>query len=404
MAVQLANLNSFADILAGLTQIKEAGATNYELQGAIENVYSKRNIRKMVMSDIQECEPIMHSVFTCVRFIEDWMQQDFYLSKNLEIKKLEGTDLEAMVLDIMVILMQQDFHYFEMTKVVASVLKCTPFGGVILELENDTESKAYMRGIKCACSILVKMAEADLIDIHPAYRSATGTVCVSLPFHFDGETGKAIERAKFLPPMVCKPKKLKKNTDSGYLSFNSHRITKKLQQHNGDICLDVINLVNSTPYTLNQQVLEMCHDEFSFDDEKDLDEEKQRELFEAHVKATNETCIELITLGNKFWFEWFVDYRGRMYDRGYELHIQGNSYKKAMLDFHEPSEITGWEAYASIFDFDVPSETELALAELEEKENQSNNSICNEYNIYADEEEQSLPTEDDSDEEETPVF
>lgn len=374
MSVQLANLNTFEDVLKGITQLKSMNVGDKVLQETIEGIYSKKNIRKLIENDLKDSPNILAAIYTSTKFIEDWMQEDFYKSKNLEIRKLEGVDLEEMVMNIMIILMQQDFHFFEMTKVIANVMRCTPFGDVIEELEDDTPNKAYMRGIACSCSILVLMAEADLIDIIPANRSVKGTVCVSLPFSFDGETGKAIQRAKFLPPMLCKPKTLKSNKESAYLTFNSHRITKKLQQHDGDVCLDVINLVNSIPYTLNQKMLEVTEDEFEFKDDKPHDEEKQKELFDAHTKATKQTAIELISLGNKFYFEWFVDYRGRMYDRGYEIHIQGNCYKKAMLDFYEPRKIEGFEAYASIFDFDVPSETELALEELEQEEsNQSNN-------------------------------
>lgn len=397
MSVQLTNLNTFEDILKGLTQLKSMNVGAKALQETVENVYSKRNIRTLIEKDLKDSPNILAALFTATKFIEDWMQEDFFQSKNMEIRKLEGVDLEEMVFNIMIILMQQDFHYFEMTKVVAAAMKCTPFGEVIDELDGDTPSKAYMRGIACTCSILVILAEADLIDITPAYRSVSGTVMVSLPFSFDGETGKAIKRAKFLPPMLCKPKVIKSNKESGYLSFNSHRITKRLQQHDGDICLDVVNLVNSIPYTLNVGVLNSTEDSFEFKEDKPHDEEKQKQLFDNHILATKQTAIEMIALGNKFYFEWFVDYRGRMYDRGYELHIQGNCYKKAMLDFAEPRKIEGYEAYASIFDFDVPSETQLALEELEQEES---NQVNNEVNTNGSEQ----PTVDEEEDGEVPTF
>lgn len=399
MSVQLSNLNTFEDILKGLKQV-DTLVSKKELQATIENVYSKRNIRKLIENDLKDSPNLQASMFTAARFIEDWSKEDFYQAKNLELRKLDNVDLDELVVNIMIALFQQDFHFFEMTKVIASVMKCTPFGEVIEELGDDTPSKAYMRGIKCSCSLLVQLAQADLIDIFPAYRSVTGTVMVSLPFSFDGETGKAIERAKFLPPMMCKPKTLKSNKESAYLSFNSHRITKKLQQHDGDICLDVINLVNSIPYTLNQQVLNTTEDEFEFKDDKPHDEEKQKQLFSNHILATKQTAIELISLGNKFYFEWFVDYRGRMYDRGYEIHIQGNCYKKAMLDFAEPRKIEGYEAYANIFNFPVISETQLALEELEQEElNQSNNEDVPTDAIGSEQ-----PTVDEEEEGEVPTF
>lgn len=357
--------------LKGLVHLSETGS-KVELQTKIEELYSKRNLHKLIRAEIASEEDIQASLYTCARVIEDWITLDEYESKNMEKQRLIGVDLEEMLLDMMVVLMQQDFHYFELTTVVAGCLACTPFGKINPDLD-DNEIKAYKRGIKCTAAILVHMAECDLIDIIPAYRSSTGTVCISMPFSFDGDTGEAIQRAKFLPPMVCKPKKLTKNTQSAYQTFDSHRITKRLQRHNDDICLDVLNLVNSTPYTLNLDVLEQLTDDFEPKDEeyyakkgkKPISIGKQQALFDAHVESTQRTCAELINLGNEFYFEWFYCYRGRMYDRGYELHIQGTSFKKSMLDFKEPMPIDGWQMYANEFDFEVPEDFDYSQAELD---------------------------------------
>ena len=345
MTIELSNTSDYLAIRNGLVALKNSDiVSDFELQKTIEKTYSKKNLRGLIRKDLEEDELFHASLFLCKRLIDKWIDEDHYDTKKESLKALKEFDVETMLLDFLTVLMQQDQNYFEMTKIVGQLVSYTPY-------DDD-----YMVGVKRCCEILVKMAEADLINIDPAYNSPLGQVSVQVPFDFEGETGEAIARAKFLPPMVCKPKKVTKNSQSGYLTQQSHRITKRLQRHNGDICLDTINLSNQIAYSINMEVLERVSDEFSVDEEKDMDEATQRMLWENHQERTYKTALEMIALGNKFYFEWFKDYRGREYDRGYELHLQGKSFKKAMLDFHEHREVDGWEAYANDFDFTLPEE------------------------------------------------
>lgn len=335
--IKLVNTGTPKEIQATLKRLAESPmVSKYDLQLLMESLYSRKNINKMVRQEIEDCTQLKDHIKLCVKRINKWIDEDHYESKANSLNALRDFNIEEMLVSFMSIFMVQDQRYVELTKVIGQVLHFTPWDD-------------YMEAAKRTCEIIVKMAECDLLDMNPAYVSATGTVSVVFKWFIDGETAKYIKRAKFLPPMVCKPKKIKRNRDSGYLTFNSHRITRKLQQHDEDICLDVLNLVNSTAYSLNEELLKRVEDEFSYDEEKDIDIEMQRKIWEEHQIDTWNTAIELINMGNEFFFEWFYDYRGRMYDRGHEIHLQGKSYKKAMLDFHEKREIEGFEQYADIF-------------------------------------------------------
>lgn len=364
MAIQLSQIHSYLDARNGLVALKNSEHVNdYQLQEAIEHLYSRRNVNKMIRTELESDESLGTALYTCARMLEIWIEEDHYESKNESKKKLIGWDLEEMLLNFMTVLMQQDFGYFELTKVVGSMVQFTPY-------------EDYMEGVKRCAEILVKMAEADLFDIVPASDSPRGQICISLPYGFDGAVAEAIDRVKFLPPMVCKPKKIKRNNQSGYLTHDSHRITKRLQRHNKDICLDVLNIVNAVPYSLNMELLQRISDTFKVDEEKDLDVETQRKLWEAHQERTYKTAIEMYALGNKFYEEWFFCYRGRMYDRGYEIHLQGNSFKKAMIDFHEQFETTGWETYAEDFDFELPTIEEEYFSDINENSEVQDSGEC----------------------------
>lgn len=353
-SIQLAGLNDYKDIRQGLMGLKKSeNVSDFELQKTIEHMYSRKHVQKLIRTDLESDEQLKAALYTAARVIEIWIDKDHYESKNESKQKLKGVDLEAMLLDFMCVLMQQDQTYFEMTKVVGALVQFTPYDD-------------YMEGVKRCCELLCLMASVDLFDIDAAADSPRGQVSIRLPYGFEGETAEAIQRAKFLPPMVCKPKKLKRNNQSGYLTQDSHRITKRLQRHNEDICLDVLNIVNSTPYSLCMELLDRVTDTFKVDEEKDIDVETQRMLWELHQERTYKTAIEIYALGNKFYEEWFFCYRGRMYDRGYELHLQGNDFKKAMLDFHDQTETTGWEAYAEDFGFELPTISEEFFEPTEE--------------------------------------
>lgn len=392
--IEVVSADNYADIRNSLVALKERGESPFKLQQTIENLYSRKVVNKAIRAELETDEMLGAALFTAARMVELWIDEDHYESKNQSKQLLKGFDVDVMLLDFMTVLMQQDTSYFELTKVVGSMVQFTPW-------KDD-----YMVGIKRCAELLVKMAEADLFDVIPANSSALGQVTIQLPYGFDDELADAIRRSKFLPPMVCKPKFLKRNNQSGYLTHDSHRITKRLQRHSGDICLEVLNLVNATAYSLNMELLERVTDTFKPDEEKDVDVKTQQMLWEVHQERTAKTAIEMFALGNKFYFEWFVDYRGRMYDRGYELHLQGNDFKKAMIDFHEPSEIDGWEAYADDFGFELPTIGELygSSESAEVQVSVQLDSICGTTNQSSDEIGDDLPwCETDSQETQTLV-
>lgn len=148
------------------------------------------------------------------------------------------------------------------------------------------------------------------------------------------ETQQAMDSYMFPPPMVVKPLKIKRNTDSGYL-MTKKSVMSKRSHTSQDVCLDVLNILNSFEYTLNLDVLNTSSQYPSLQRKKQGESQAEyskrfkqwkrfdlvtRELIENHYKD-----VEAI------WFTHQYDKRGRIYCRGYNFNYQGSEWNKALI-------------------------------------------------------------------------
>ena len=65
------------------------------------------------------------------------------------------------------------------------------------------------------------------------------------------------------------------------------------------------------------------------------DPARRQRNFEAMREASKIVYKDILEHGNEFYFCWKFDTRGRMYNQGYHVTIQGNEYKKALIDLAE---------------------------------------------------------------------
>lgn len=293
----------------------------YELQAHIERKYSKQNIRKRVKRELSTSDVVLMQIKHCQVELTTWMNKPSYPQKEESLKFLKQSDLdfEELIIDILT-----------QTLPISGAMEMTMVCGLcahLLPYEN------YMESVKRMSDIIVIMAKCDLYDISQANFAEGTSILVYNKYGLDDETCAYIAQTKFLPPMVCKPRKLKSNFDSAYLIHNAGPFSRKVTPHNGDICLESMNSFNSTAFSLDIDFLYQVTDELKENDEPKIDEQARQLDFERLVHATNEVCVELIKAGNKFYIPNFDDARGRKYRRGYHVNPQGNSYRKAMLNF-----------------------------------------------------------------------
>lgn len=308
-----------------------------DMQLMFENRFSKQNIRKLMLKEIEESPIVLARVKICAKQITEWMNQEHYQSKQESLKQLEEINLEELIIDCLAQILPMG-RSIELTQIVGQLAGFLPYDD-------------YIESVKRMSELVVKFAEADLIDIVPAYASPTGTILVRNVLALDEKIVRYIEQAKFLPPMVCPPNIIKSNHDCGYLTFKKHLILKGYNQHNDDVCIDSINLLNQVPYSLDIELLKSIEEELTPGKGKKeiTDLEKRKEDFDTLVLKTNDVCIDLIHAGNKFYFTHHPDARGRTYCRGYHCSYQGNSYRKAMLNFADTMPVDDFEDYAEYF-------------------------------------------------------
>lgn len=157
-------------------------------------------------------------------------------------------------------------------------------------------------------------------------------------FGIPAEVQAELDRFQYPLPMLIKPHKLKKNTDSAYLLPMGSLILKN-NHHEEDIVLDHLNRLNAIPLQINIDVVNKVKNSW-----KDLDRRKEGESTEEHQKRIRafqkyDRCAkdmlnklnavsDVVYITNKY------DKRGRTYSQGYHFSPQGNSWNKATVLFY----------------------------------------------------------------------
>lgn len=299
-------------------------------QIVLEEKYSRTNMRKILRKDILSNSD---KFLKCKQLVADYLAQEFKYSRAERAENLiyrinsDMIDMERIILDLLSIILISDKEIELVT--VAGLL--APH----LEYED------LIDGVKIAADLTVVCCESDLYDMYQVTKrkdnlSYKTWVCKS-NYQLQSETISAINRVKFLPPMLIKPDEIINNNDAGFLTMKESVLLKKHNRHNFPIALDVINIQNSIPLCLDEYMLEF-EKEFKWKTKYDSKSEVEMELiksqFEAQQKEFVETYNELLDHGNEFYLLWRYDARGRFYPKGYQVSCQGTEYDKAILSIN----------------------------------------------------------------------
>ena len=281
-----------------------------DLQASIEHSYSREHARKLIHADISnlDLEP-------CISSILQWIDGDHYPTKKDSLLAIEHIDWNSLLVDILAVVIPTVSA--PITSIVGQVAHLLPLD--------------YEVAVKRMGEILYKMAESDLINIYPA--NVNGVIEIESVHTLSEQTLWHLSKTRFLPPMLVPPRVLRSNKDSGYLTVKSPILSRGTKIDNRELCLDLINLANSCAFSLDIDFLRASEDISEYSSKE---EETQAEHLR---KLTNEMCVDIYHQGNECYFNHFYDARGRLYSRGYHLHYQGNSYRKAMLNFHKSTPI-----------------------------------------------------------------
>ena len=324
---------------------EECDFMQVNLQRWNEERYSKKGIDKAIRASIDTNADMQAKIAHGVTLVNDYMNQTYsYKSKNCRVVQLRGMDIPALVTELIV-----GISYFQGEEL---------FTSATAQLAGRLKWDDKRDAIVTVAELLGVLCETDAFDVCKASRSESLVVISRVPFEAD--LIEYINGCTYLPPMVCEPLELTNNRSGGYLTYSDSLILKPWNYHDGDICLDSLNIINSVAFRLDTDfvgaVEEDPNTEFTIEKAKNMAAErgvfltdgqammevaKQKENWMGFKKQSYAFYLLMATQGNKFWFTSKVDKRGRIYCAGHNLSYQGTAFKKASLELAHEELITG---------------------------------------------------------------
>lgn len=135
-------------------------------------------------------------------------------------------------------------------------------------------------------------------------------------------------------PMVEKPRRITKATHTAYLSnmlpggMFCRSVWSDYPEDNDSFMLeagvDVINMMNSIPYSINEHITET----YVYRTKNPLPLDQLQRF-----REQNSTLAKLYTEIGHLYLSWAYDNRGRFYDNGYQIKVQGTAFQKNQLEF-----------------------------------------------------------------------
>lgn len=326
-----------------MTNLNQSRMLPYDVQLANEYRFSRHHIDKYIRDAILGDPSGVAKVEEGVQLLQEWLSQTYYPSKMARLEQLKGLDLFKLVTDIYVVLgyVQQPELFTSVTAKLVGVLRF-----------NERKE-----GLTTIAEMLAVLCQTDVFDILKPHPMASMTIQSRMVL--SDELKDYIDNASFLPPMVCPPKIVTSNHQSGYLTHNESLILGKGNHHDGDICLDVINNQNQIPLKLDIDFLKSVdstdkHITVEWVTKKAAEKGKiltesqaieevrlQKEQWTVFKKQSYNFFTMLVKQGNQFYLTNRVDKRGRLYACGFHVNSQGSPFQKASIEFAEEEIVEG---------------------------------------------------------------
>ncbi|WP_225784534.1 hypothetical protein [Xenophilus sp. Marseille-Q4582] len=290
-------------------------------QEMIEQRYNRKHIDAKIRKEILDSAEMQAKHAECVSALNEWMAQDFYASKNERIAQLKLLDLDELVMEMMV-----GISYFYGPELYTSATA---------QLANRLKFSDKADSIKTIAEMVAIMAMVDLCDVTKEDKQASLYVQSRIPL--SDQLVEFVLNSEYLPPMVCEPLELTHNYSSGYLTHNDSLVLGSGNHHDGDLCLDVLNLMNRVPLKLNTELVSEFEEQPTFE----LDTQQKVDNWTEFKKQSYVFYDLMVQNGNRFYLTNKVDKRGRIYAQGYHISTQGTAFKKAAVQLADEEIVTG---------------------------------------------------------------
>ena len=307
-------------------------------QGELEHLFSKKHAHEYIYDLLLESQETMEMIERGINLLEAWVAIPAdYEAKQERKDTLAGMNLQKIVEETM-------------TKVMALRTETT-LASMASQIGISFGFADTRQGITLAAEILALIIKTGFAEIfQPYFRSQYYIRCC---FKLESEHQDKVDMAMYLPPMLCRPNKLKHNRSSGYQTIKGESLILggNVNHHDEEICLDVLNIMNGVALCINQEFREYCLEEPTFDlDTVDGAEsmskvklmyvvQQQRLNWEDHLRKSTALYDLMVEEGNQFYLTHKVDKRGRIYSQGYHINPQGTSFKKCLVDLHRKEKV-----------------------------------------------------------------
>lgn len=291
-----------------------------DIQLANEYRFSKKHIDGYIRKEFEHPD-FQEAIEEGVQLLQQWMEQTYYDSKQKRIDQIRDLDLTALVTEVLV-----GVAHFQREEL---------FTSVSAQLASRLNFSDKPDAIATMAEILAVLCETNAFDIIKASDQASLTLRSRMPLSQEVKT--YIDYAAFLPPMVCSPNYVDNNRKSGYLTHNDSLVLGSGNHHEGDLCLDVINLQNAIPLSLNKEFL-LSHE---LEPSYDLETQDQIDQWKQYKEQSHELFLLMLHQGNRFYLTNKVDKRGRLYSVGYHINTQGSQFQKAMIELADAEIVEG---------------------------------------------------------------
>lgn len=283
--------------------------------------FNRKHIDVKIRHAIQTNEETMNMVLEGEDMLEEYMNGEYYASKNERMAQLKNLDLRELVLDMFV--------------GIAYVQKAELFTSVTAKLAARLGFSERVAAIVTVAEMMAVLCETDAFDINKVNKQSS--LMVISRIHLPENLKEFINNSEYLPPMVCKPLELTHNYSSGYLTHNDSLILGSGNQHDGDICLDVLNKMNGVALRIDTDFVSSFEEEPTFE----FETPEQHQNWIRFKRQSYEFYTLMVEQGNRFYLTHKVDKRGRIYASGYHITTQGTAFKKAMLELANEEIVDG---------------------------------------------------------------
>lgn len=292
-----------------------------DMQLANEHTFSRKHIDGYLAKELEQSSDYHEAVAQGVQLLQQWLNQEHYVSKQARLDQLRELDLTELVSRIL--------------RATAYVRRPELFTSVSAQLAGELGFSDKPAAIATMAEVLAVVCETDAYDIFKESTQASLMLVSNIPL--SEQLQRYVQNSRFLPPMVCEPNLVEHNRMSGYLTHNDSLVLGKGNHHDGDLCLDVINLQNSIPLQLNQEFLLANELQPNFE----IVSAEQDEQWRQFKQQSQELWLLMLQQGNRFWLTHKVDKRGRLYSVGYHINTQGNQFQKAMIELADEELVGG---------------------------------------------------------------